>query len=439
MSKETVDTHQKALQINLDVGKYGTVAEIGAGQEVARWFFRVGAAAGTVAKTISAYDMGVSDAIYGKSSRYVSRDRLNAMFDHEWELLLERLQESRGAETSFFAFADTISARNFHGTNISHGWMGVRFQSEPGGEANTLCVHLNMHDETNVLQQQAVGVLGVNLIHAALYYQGSLERLSETLLDDLSLDRVDVDYVSATGPLFADIGEREAQLHLLRSGVTQAVGFSSEGKPQEPMSLFYKAPIIIARGTFHTVQPIHEDLMNAASGCFLKEGFKTKRAAVELFELTTSPSNEEAIIDVSEVLTRVEGLLKMKRPVLVTSYGEGYHLTQFLRRYTTEPIRFTMGISQLMQVFGEEYYTHLAGGIVEGLSRLVSTGVSLYVYPMEVENLRTHLIKAKVDIHDWQLPESGSATLSNVYPIGSVRHLYRYSFETGALLPLKGC
>src|ERR1700733_1383243 len=168
-STEKLDTHHKALTLNLDAAAFGSFAEIGAGQEVARWFFIVGAASGTVAKSISAYDKGVSDDLYGAGTRYVSRQRLDAMLDREWTQLLNQLAKARGSQTRFFSFVDTVSARNYAGTNEPHGWLGLRFQQQPGGQPNDILLHINLRDSSNALEQEAVGILGVNLIYAAFY------------------------------------------------------------------------------------------------------------------------------------------------------------------------------------------------------------------------------------------------------------------------------
>src|SRR5829696_3110090 len=201
MNKENMSTHQKALQINLDQTKYGTFAEVGAGQEVARWFFRVGGASGTIAKSISAYDMVISDAIYGQSDRYVSRQRLTTMLDHEYGLLKERLA-ARGETTKFFVFADTVAAQGFTRREDCHGWMGVRFQTEPQGEPSQIIMHVRMWDKENLQQQEAPGVLGVNLVYGALYHHDDINHFLKSLVDDLTLDRVEVDMIKFTGPAF---------------------------------------------------------------------------------------------------------------------------------------------------------------------------------------------------------------------------------------------
>ena len=226
MPNENPDTSQKALQINLDARRYGTFAEIGAGQEVARWFFRVGGAAGTVAKTISAYDMAVSDAIYGPTERYVSRRRLKAMLDYEYDLLLERLDDQRGGRTAFFAFANTVATKKEEG----RGWLGIKFQAEPGADASEIYIHVRMLDKENVHQQEALGVIGVNLVHGTFYLHRQPEVLIRSLLDSLTWDRVEVDMIRFAGPAFAGVDDRLMALELVRGGLTEAAMFTAGGE-----------------------------------------------------------------------------------------------------------------------------------------------------------------------------------------------------------------
>lgn len=442
MATERLDTHQKALQINIDHTKYGTIAEIGAGQEVARWFFRVGGAAGTIAKTMSAYDMQVSDAIYGKGTRYVSRERVGSMLDHEYPLLIERLDEPRGERATFFTFADTLSARNYHGTNICHGWIGLRFQAEPRQEPSDVFLHVNMHDETNERQQLAIGILGVNLIHGAFYNQESPESFLSGLMDNLSLDRIDIDFVHLAGPLFKDVKEDETAISLLSLGLTTAVAFDEKRNAVEPMALMYKRPVVIERGSPGVLQSLDVGILEAATAQYNAEGHTCDRECASVFELSTAPtdpslggrvSEESREIEVLEML-RNSGDIKV--PIVVTSLSKYFHLTSSFRRYTQEPIRFAAGMSRVMQIFTEEYYQRLDGGIVEAMGRLLAADVKLYVYPMTHESIRQRLEPSGFDLSAWLMPAGGEINLVNVKPISSLRHLYAYLFEVGAFLPM---
>src|SRR5437660_7318065 len=249
MTREVLGTHQKALQINLDPTKYGAFAEIGAGQEVARWFFRVGGAAGTIAKTMSAYDMTISDAIYGAADRYVTRQRLHSMLEHEYTLLEERLKDKRGANTRFFVFADTVKARGYKSqTEESHGWLGVRFQTEPLGPPSDVIIHVRMLDEENVPQQEALGVMGVNVIYAALYLYQDPRTFIHSLMDNLTADRVEVDMIKFSGPAFPKIDNRLMAFELVQQGLANAAMFTADGEVVDAAKALYKKPIVVESG-----------------------------------------------------------------------------------------------------------------------------------------------------------------------------------------------
>jgi hypothetical protein len=257
MDREKVGTQQKALAINLDARKYGTFAEIGAGQEVVRWFFHVGGAAGTIAKSMSAYDMGVSDAIYGPAPRYVSRQRLQTMLDYEYGLVVERLDAQRGSETDFFVFADTVAARNYKGTNESHGWMGVKFQTQPHREPSQIVLHVRMLDKENASQQEALGIVGVNLIYGAFFSHTEPDRLMESLLDNLTPERIEIDMIKFSGPEFQAVDHRLMSLKLVQLELSNAAMFSADGEVLQPSEVLYKKPILVERGSFRPVTHVN--------------------------------------------------------------------------------------------------------------------------------------------------------------------------------------
>jgi len=429
---DALDTHHKALALNLDPSKYGVIAEIGAGQEVARWFFRVGAAAGTVAKTLSAYDMAVSDAIYGQSSRYVARDRLDAMLTVEYDRLVTQVSEERGPESTFFAFADTLSARNFKGTNICHGWMGLRFQPEPGSEPSSVQLHVGMSDTTNLLQQQAVGVLGVNLIHAAFFQRENLTDFLESLREGIGIDRIEVDHIEFKGTAFDSFDSDHAPIGLLRSGLSQAVIYTDGDSTSDPMSTLYKRPIVVERGSFAETNADNSCILEASAAVLSDEVPDSRHEPVALYEFALESSTSGDAVSDSEILERIRRLRGTGRPLLLTRFTATYHLTPYLKRYSDQPIRFAMNFVSLMQIFHEEY-ADLDGGLVEAISRLISTDVRLYVVPMDVEAVRSQFARLVGESSLWKLPETGLASVDNVEPNGRVRHLYRYLNELGAL------
>jgi hypothetical protein len=388
-------TNRKALTVNLNESQYGTFAEIGAGQEVARLFFQAGGAAGTIAKSISAYDMTFSDSIYGKAPRYVSRERLQTMLDHEYQLLIERLDEKRGEKTCFFAFADTVAAKSFKGTNDCHGWMGIRFQTEPKGPPSDIVLHVRMWDKENLLQQQALGIVGVNLVYAAFNYRNDLDRLIESLVDGVGADRIEVDMLRFNGPAFAAIDNRLASFHLVQKGLTNAVMFGPDGDVLQPSEVLYKKAVLVERGSFSPVTRLHTDMLTCSSARFRSEPPVAGKEVVELMELTVNNLLVNGgTLDPANFLARVDLLAELGLTVLLSNYSEFHRLTTYFRRYTREMIGVAMGINTLFEVFNEKYYENLQGGMLEAVGRLFRYDVKLYIYPMHGTEHRKPLITA---------------------------------------------
>jgi hypothetical protein len=390
--KELLTTNRKALTINLDERKYGTYAEIGAGQEVARVFFQAGGASGTIAKTISAYDMNFSDAIYGKAPRYVSRERLGLMLDHEYSLLLERLASTRGERTAFFVFADTVATKGYKGTNDAHGWMGIRFQTEPGAAPSDVLLHVRMWDKENVLQQDALGVAGTNLIYAAFYYRDNPNRFIESLVDNLGIQRLEVDMLKFSGPAFAQVDNRLTSLYLVQHGLTNAVMFAPNGDVLQPSELLYKKAILVERGSFRPVTHVNVDMLNCATAQFVQEPEVKGKDLIVLMEITMNNLLAAGALDAQDFLQRVDLLGELGLTVMISNYSEYYRLTSYFRRYTKEMIGVTLGINNLLEIFNEKYYEHLEGGILESFGRLFKNAVKLYVYPMRQEAYSRYLI-----------------------------------------------
>lgn len=380
---------KKALQINLDATKYGTFAEIGAGQEVARQFFHVGGASGTIAKTISAYDMTFSDAIYGPTPRYVSRQRLGQMLEYEYRLLIERLAEKRGGKTSFFAFANTVAARAYNHPSESHGWLGVRWQAHPRAEPNQVIIHVRMLDKENLQQQEALGIIGVNLIHGAFYQYQNPEKLIGALLDSLDTERIQVDMIKFTGPDFHYIDNRLMALQLVEQGLSDAAMFTADGEVVRADELLYKKTVIVERGSFRPLTNTTQDILDCAKAAFVKEPKVMGEEAVVLMEITMQNlaawGGTSGKIDHTDFIDRVEVLGKLGHTVLVSKFGEYFRLGAYLSRCTNKMIGIAMGIPSLIDLFQEKYYTTLQGGILESLGRLFKGDLKLYVYPVKDE------------------------------------------------------
>jgi hypothetical protein len=393
-SNELLTTTQKARTMNFDKPKYGTLAEIGAGQEVAREFFHAGGASGTIAKSISAYDMVVSDAIYGKTARYVSRERLKFMLDHEYELLIERLSPIRGERTTFFVFADTVATSNHQGTNEAHGWLGLRFQTEPMGEPSEIVLHVRMWDKDSVLQQQALGIVGINLIYGALYYRSDPGKLIESLKDNLGVDRIEVDMVHLSGHCFENVDNRLMALHLVEVKLTNAVMFGPQGEVLQPSEVLHKKPILVERGSFRPVTHVNVDMINCAAAQFVQEPSVKGKELIVLMEITMSNLLAEGRLDAQDFLSRVDLLADLGFTVLISDYPEYYRLTSYFRRYSKEMIGVAMGINNLLEVFNEKYYENLEGGILESFGRLFRNAVKLYVYPMRETAFERYVVAA---------------------------------------------
>ena len=392
MPEAKLDTTQKAQAINFDRNKYGTFAEIGAGQEVARWFFQVGGAAGTVAKSMSAYDMAVSDAIYGNAERYVSQDRLLHMLDHEYDLLNERLSADRGGETRFFVYANTVSARSFSHQQDGQGWMGIRFQANPMAPPNDIIMHVRLLDEENLKQQEAVGILGVNLVHGAMEYPDDPHRILEELLDCLEPWRAEVGMLRFSGPDFEAVDNRIMALELVQQGHAKATLFNADGEVVHPTEVLYHKPIIVERGSFRPV--IHTTLHMLQSGMaqFVREQKVNGKELTVLFEMTLQKLTDSGVIDHQDFLDRVDILgtvgeqLGEDFHVMVSNCAEYYRLAAYLLRYTKEPIGVVMGLPTLQELFEEKYYSKLEGGILESFGRMFKNDLRLYVYPSQGQN-----------------------------------------------------
>jgi hypothetical protein len=354
-SAEKLDTHRKALTLNLDPSTFGSFAEIGAGQEVARWFLVVGAASGTVAKTISAYDKEVSDDLYGSGSRYVSRERLEAMLDNEWAQLMVQLNKSRGPQTRFFSFVDTVSARNFAGTNDPHGWVGLRFQLQPDGPPNDVVLHINMLDPSSVLQQEAIGILGVNLIYSAFYELQTKESFLAGLAQDVVKERIEIDYVDLRGPAFERWDRHTLLAHLVTAAFAEAVFFPSNGPTVPPAEALYKKAVVLAPGNFGHADPshsqVHVRLLASAIQELQKELGETKAAPAGFFCLSAGPfTSDEPALETPDLLRRIDALVAAGGDVLLFRQRELYHMTALVNRYTQAPVRFVAGISDRKSV-----------------------------------------------------------------------------------------
>jgi hypothetical protein len=433
---EKHDTYQKALALNLDTTVFGSFAEIGAGQEVARWFLRVGGASGTVAKTISAYDKQVSDHLYGAGTRYVSKSRLLAMLESEWEQLISQLHASRGADTKLFSFVDTVSARNYLGTNDCHGWVGLRFMREAGGAANNVILHVNLRDPSNVQQQEAVGILGVNLVYAAYTALGSAEEFLASLSEELGLYRVEIDQLELSGPSFESWDRQEIHAFLVAGGYAEAVVFPADNQLVPPNELLYRRAVVLAPGGFDNVGHLHRNLIQDTLPQLPEEELKESKGVIGLFCLPVGGMSAEGNgVHIKEIVEHVKTLQELGFGVMIFRAKELYKMGAYANRYTESRINFVIGLTVLVRVF-EDRYKDLAGTLLEGVARLFAQNVRLSVYPAAAEEVRRRVKTG--GLSGWRWKEiNGMVSAENLHPSGPLNSLYEYLLRSEFIIPVK--
>lgn len=389
MSEQALSSIEKALAINLDPLHYGTIVEIGAGQEVARWFFQAGAAAGTIAKSMSAYDMVFSDEIYGASpdKRYVSRSRLETMLQREYDLTVKRVADHRSEDTRYFAFANTVAAQSYNKRSECHGWLGIKLQTEPQSEPDEIILHVRMLDDTNLEQQEAIGIVGVNLIYGAYHYADDPVKLINSLKDNLKWGRIEIDLIEFKGPNFDKIDNSLMALELVNASLVRAVLFSPEGKVVIPADALYKHKILAMRGKFETVEQRDIDRFTHAKSRFDKRESKVAKGIISLAEMSMAHLANEEAVDVETFLSRVNQLCDAGYHVLISELYRYFRVRQFLARYTGEEVALVSGAQGVHDIFHEENYEGLAGGVLEGLGQTFANTVA-YIYPDDDKPLR---------------------------------------------------
>ncbi|MBT3869902.1 MAG: TonB-dependent receptor [Gammaproteobacteria bacterium] len=431
MSSEGLSTHQKALSINLNDKIYGTIAEIGAAQEVARWFFRVGAAAGSIAKTISAYDMQISDQLYGETGRYVSRERVTSMLNKEYELLLGRLDTMRGQDTRFFAFCDTIAARNFSGTNECQGWVGLKFQSTVGGKPNIIIAHINMLDDSNVAQQEAVGILGVNLIHSAFASADSQTVDITNLVDNLEPGRMEVDLVDVSGPAFETTDSVAAAMVMVQHGLADAVLLDTHGQQQPPTEIIRKRPSIIRRTTTRYSSAIDSRAFAASAEKLIAELPSDAKPPLHITEFSVNNVHASGNVATALQLEHLRKTVIENEWVMLTRLSQSYKLSSYIRRYSQQPLRFVMGVSTLAMLFSEQFYQESDTGILEAVGKLFTNDVKIAVKSMTLESFRSHVDAVGIDSDWFDLPARVEiVSVDKLTFHGSINRLFQYVLES---------
>jgi hypothetical protein len=380
--RRRLTTEEKALKVNLTPDIFGSFSEIGAGQETAANFFKAGGSSGTIAFTHSAYDMKVSDSIYGKAKRYVCEERLVTMLKIEYDSILENLQERR-EDTRFFSFCNTVESLNYHKTNQGQGWVGLRFQIKPNTEPNMIILHVKMHDQSNRAQQDALGILGVNLIHAAYFHSnGELDYFMNALVHRLPRDRMEIDMLRVSGPDFEHVDNRILALNLVKRGITEATMFDQTGKVLQPANALYKKNILLMRGRFRPVTKVHIDMLSSARKKYIEEEGVEEENVREIFELTLKDLTADGKISDKDFVDRAELLGSMGHTVMISNYLKYYKMVDYLSEFSRgRKMGVILGIYNLHTIFDEKYYQNLKGGLLEAFGRGFGHNVKLYVYP----------------------------------------------------------
>jgi hypothetical protein len=408
-------TSQKALRINLDEKKYGTIVEIGAGQEVARQFFLAGAAAGTIAKTMSAYDMKFSDAIYGvqEDGRYVSKARVEAMMEQEFDLVVDRVGSIRSKSSRYFTYAATVAAKSFNRDNECHAWCGIRVQMYPGAEPSNITVHVRMFDDNAEAQQQALGVLGVNLIYASYFYFENPKLMIDSLTDNIKAGRIEIDSIDFRGPYFEDVDNRVKNIHLIRSWKTRAIMFKPDGSVAVPAEMLYKKNVLTIRGSFRPVTNLNVDMIEQGKKAFSSFEGVNDDNSIAIAEISLNDVHgNDANVPEKDIIERVQCLNLLGYNVMVSDYTRYFSLRAYFRQYTKLQIGIVVGMVNVKQIFDEKFYRGVEGGILEGFGKLFPDNTRLFVYP--------------------ELGEDGSPTdFTSVKVPEHLRFLYRHLLENG--------
>ena len=391
----------KSLRINLNENIYGSFAEIGAGQETVRNFFQAGGASGTIAKAMSAYDKDFSDSIYGieNDGRYVTESRLKKMLTHEIGLIEERVPREKNPSRLFFAYANTVATIDFAKKFKGHGWVGIKYQIEPEGAYNEILLHIRFHENEATLQQNTLGILGVNLIYGAFYKFNEPKKLLRYLYDHIDKDKIEIDTINFSGPQFERVDNRLMSLQLVKNSMTEAIMFGPDGNNILPASILYKKNILALRGSYRPVTKVNIDMYEKSLDIFKQEKRVDENNTIVIFEITLSNLRAEGEIDEEDFMSRARLLCSLGHIVMISNFQEYYKLVEYFSAYTKKRMGLALGVNNLIDIFDEKYYRHLSGGILEAFGKLFFKDLKVYLYPMlnpkngeytNSENLKVH-------------------------------------------------
>ncbi|CAL67940.1 hypothetical protein [Christiangramia forsetii] len=411
----------KCTRLNLNENIYGTFAEIGAGQETVRHFFRAGNPKGTIAKTLSAYDKDFSDAIYGldPQNRYVTINRLKRMIDYEAELIEQRLSRKKYPDKLFFSYANTVATIDWAKKYKGHGWLGIKFQREPKQEYSEIMLHVQFNENNASQQQISLGIMGVNLIYAAFYQSDDPKLLIKKLYDHLSVDKIEIDSINFKGPVFEGLDNRLMSLELVKEGITDAVMFSPEGNNILPANVLYKKNILTLRGSFRPVTNLNLQMYITSRKLFLEQEEVNPDKTVIIFEMTINNLKAEGEIDEKDFLDRADLLCASGQTVMISSFQEYYKVVEYFSLHTKKELGLAMGVDNLVDIFNERYYRHLSGGILEAFGKMFFKSLKVYLYPMKD-------------------PETGEIiTSKNLKVHPRVKELYKFFIDNGKVIDIE--
>ena len=419
--EEITSVQNKAMRLNLNENIYGTFAEIGAGQETVRHFFRAGSASGTVAKTLSAYDKDFSDAIYGieDDGRYVTEQRLTSMMRYETGLIEERISRLKHPNKLFFSYANTVATIDWAKKYKGHGWLGIRFQTTPGEDYSEIVLHVQFHENNAVHQQISLGIMGVNLIYGAFYHHDDPKNLLKHLFDHLTTDKIEIDAINFTGPVFKNVDNRLMSLELVKNGITEAIMFAPDGNNVLPASILYKRNILTLRGSFRPVTKVNMAMYEKSLKLFLNERKVDKDKTVVIFEITLSNLKGEGEIDERDFLDRADLLGSLGQTVMISNFQEYYKVVEYFGQHTKERMGLTMGVSTLKDIFDQRYYRHLSGGILEAFGKLFFKSLKIYLYPLKDEETGEIITSENLKVHP------------------RMQELYQYFKDNGRVVDIK--
>ncbi len=391
----------KALRINLNENIYGTFAEIGAGQETVRNFFRAGGASGTIAKAMSAYDKDFSDAIYGveDDKRYVTEARLKKMLSYEINLIEDRISREKHPNKLFFSYANTVATIDFAKKYKGHGWIGIRYQVDPNEDYNEISLHIRFHENDARLQQNTLGILGVNLIYGAYYKYDNPKKLLRYLYDHIDKDQIEIDTINFSGPRFEKVDNRLMSLQLVKNGMTDAVMFAPDGNNILPARILYKKNILALRGSFRPVTNVNMDMYKRSLELFIQENKVEEENTEVIFEITLSNLRAEGEIDERDFMDRAELLCSLGQTVMISNFQEYYKVVEYFSRYTKERMGLAMGVNNLIDIFDEKYYRHLSGGILEAFGKLFFKDLKVYLYPLKDQETGEIITSENLKVH----------------------------------------